>query len=89
MSAEYESISLSSGFIQGFAVWYVMEPWPALALIQDYDVRGKRSAGETIDMDCENGAAKFEVVRRDEFGAYECKLLPGSTYEPPPKEIPK
>lgn len=79
--SDYQSISLSSALIGIWPVWYVEEPWPALALIQEYDAEVRSEGGKNIiDIDCENGSASFEVVSFDRLSGYACKLRPGSTY---------
>jgi hypothetical protein len=82
---QYEPISLGMGDDQSgpFVNFTVDEPWPENALIQEYDAHVQIEDGkEIISFVCDNGSARFEVVGRDKFGAYECRLLPGSTYEP-------
>lgn len=80
---DYEPISLSSALDGVWAIWFVEEPWPEFALIQPYDVGVgvyREGTRERIYIECKNGSAEFEVVSRDRYGAYQCRLLPGSTF---------
>lgn len=79
-------IGFGTVYFGDFPEFIVTKPWPELACIQDYDAGtpvlqpdGKR----TIFFAMINGEATYEVVRDSPYGyAYDCKLLPGSTYHP-------
>lgn len=62
------------------ATWTVEEPWPHHALIQGYDAQPDQTGHITMTM--ENGWAKYKVVRKDAFGAFECDFVHGE-FNPP------
>ena len=77
---KYTAISLSSKSGTGEnpwngATWTVEKPWPDHALIQGYDARP--DANGFIRIEVQNGWAKYRVIRKDEFDAYECEFVEG------------
>lgn len=70
---------------------YQLTPWPETCEITYYDIGEFRSVkiGQVVSYHWENGSARYEVVC-DISGLecdFECRLLPGSTWEPPPDPI--
>ena len=62
--------------------WIVAEPWPEMALIQEYDAHVRTEGSkQIIELFVENGEAKYEVLKRGKFGDYQCRLVT-SSYEP-------
>jgi hypothetical protein len=78
---KYESISLSSkpGPVADNpwidAAFTVNEPWPANARIQGYDAQP--NADGFITMNLSNGWAKYRVVNKAEWGAFDCEYVDG------------
>lgn len=84
--SEFEALPLSHGqpceeLVFGSfgwnVAWFVDAPWPERAVIHDYDFTPSNGL---IEIEVENGSAKYEVVSTTTWGDYYCKLRSGSTY---------
>lgn len=64
---------------------YQLTPWPKECTITYYDfgTDPKVKAGQITRFDWENGSAEYEAL--EDGLDVRCKLLPGSSWEPPPR----
>lgn len=71
---------------------YQLEPWPETCEFTYYDIAaGPIEIGQTFWMNFANGSAQYRVAKdRNGCGCdFDCELLPGSTWKPPPAKVLK